>query len=130
MGEEQQQQQQHQEEKKKKGEGHRQTSTLSPTSDPATSSLDGERNKGRSKDTYQGKNEKEEATTSPSAQGGGDNSETEDASNNLKIDDDQPPLPFSKARCIALVATLTGASFLNASLVLICISYTLLQASG
>lgn len=29
---------------------------------------------------------------------------------------EQPPLPFSKARCIALVATLTGASFLNASL--------------
>ena len=28
-------------------------------------------------------------------------------------DDEQPPLPFSKARCIALVATLTGASFLN-----------------
>ncbi|KAJ8128665.1 hypothetical protein O1611_g4966 [Lasiodiplodia mahajangana] len=28
--------------------------------------------------------------------------------------DDEPPLPFSKARCIALVATVTGASFLNA----------------
>ncbi|KAI0098616.1 major facilitator superfamily transporter [Nemania sp. FL0031] len=27
--------------------------------------------------------------------------------------DDEPPLPFSKARCIALVATVTGASFLN-----------------
>lgn len=27
--------------------------------------------------------------------------------------DEQPPLPFSKARCVALVATLTGASFLN-----------------
>jgi hypothetical protein len=29
-----------------------------------------------------------------------------------------PGLPFSKARCIALVATLTGASFLNVSRVL------------
>lgn len=29
--------------------------------------------------------------------------------------DEQPPLPFSKARCVALVATLTGASFLNVS---------------
>ncbi|KAI1753912.1 major facilitator superfamily transporter [Xylaria castorea] len=27
--------------------------------------------------------------------------------------EDAPPLPFSKARCIALVATVTGASFLN-----------------
>lgn len=27
--------------------------------------------------------------------------------------DDEPTLPFSKARCIALVATVTGASFLN-----------------
>lgn len=27
--------------------------------------------------------------------------------------DDAPALPFSKARCIALVATVTGASFLN-----------------
>ncbi|KAJ2985304.1 hypothetical protein NUW58_g5607 [Xylaria curta] len=27
--------------------------------------------------------------------------------------EDPPPLPFSKARCIALVATVTGASFLN-----------------
>lgn len=27
--------------------------------------------------------------------------------------DEQPPLPFSRARCVALVATLTGASFLN-----------------
>lgn len=30
-------------------------------------------------------------------------------------EDDQPPLPFSKARCIALVATVTGAAFLNVS---------------
>ncbi|KAI5862642.1 drug resistance protein [Durotheca rogersii] len=28
-------------------------------------------------------------------------------------EDDKPTLPFSKARCIALVATVTGASFLN-----------------
>ncbi|KAI1425486.1 major facilitator superfamily transporter [Xylaria sp. FL1777] len=27
--------------------------------------------------------------------------------------EDEPPLPFSKVRCIALVATVTGASFLN-----------------
>jgi hypothetical protein len=31
---------------------------------------------------------------------------------------EQPPLPFSKARCIALVATVTGAAFLNVSPVL------------
>lgn len=31
-----------------------------------------------------------------------------------EVETEQPPqLPFSKARCIALVATLTGASFLN-----------------
>lgn len=30
-------------------------------------------------------------------------------------DDTKPTLPFSKARCIALVATVTGASFLNVS---------------
>ncbi|KAF4123913.1 Major Facilitator Superfamily [Geosmithia morbida] len=30
-----------------------------------------------------------------------------------KDDDPQPPLPFSKARCIALVATVTGAALLN-----------------
>lgn len=29
------------------------------------------------------------------------------------LEDAKPRLPFSKARCIALVATLTGASFLN-----------------
>lgn len=28
----------------------------------------------------------------------------------------EPGLPFSKARCIALVATVTGAAFLNVSL--------------
>lgn len=28
-------------------------------------------------------------------------------------DEQPPPLPFSKARCIALVATVTGAAFLN-----------------
>lgn len=28
-------------------------------------------------------------------------------------EEDAPALPFSKARCIALVATVTGASFLN-----------------
>lgn len=33
-----------------------------------------------------------------------------------EIVQDQPPaLPFSKARCIALVATVAGASFLNVS---------------
>ncbi|KAI0966545.1 major facilitator superfamily transporter [Xylaria arbuscula] len=37
---------------------------------------------------------------------------TSDVSESGK-DDDEPPLPFSKARCIALVATVTGASFLN-----------------
>jgi hypothetical protein len=31
-------------------------------------------------------------------------------------DDEHQKLPFSKARCIALVATVTGASFLNVSL--------------
>ena len=30
-----------------------------------------------------------------------------------ELEDAKPDLPFSKARCIALVATLTGASFLN-----------------
>ena len=30
--------------------------------------------------------------------------------------DDSPPLPFSKARCIAVVATTTGASFMNVRL--------------
>ena len=30
-------------------------------------------------------------------------------------DDDEPKLPMSKARCIALVATVTGAAFLNVS---------------
>lgn len=28
-------------------------------------------------------------------------------------EEDAPALPFSRARCLALVATLTGASFLN-----------------
>jgi hypothetical protein len=32
--------------------------------------------------------------------------------------DDVPSLPFSKARSIALVATLTGASFLNVGVIL------------
>ncbi|KAI0420502.1 major facilitator superfamily transporter [Xylaria grammica] len=36
---------------------------------------------------------------------------TSDVSDSGK--EDEPPLPFSKARCIALVATVTGASFLN-----------------
>lgn len=69
-----------------------------PTSGLATSSPDAEKNDGRSdgRDHH-----------------GGDNaSETDDVSHD---DDKQPPLPFSKARCIALVTTLTGASFLNAS---------------
>jgi hypothetical protein len=30
-------------------------------------------------------------------------------------DDEEPKLPMSKARCIALVLTLTGAAFLNVS---------------
>lgn len=102
--------QQHQE-KDKEG-GQPQTSALLPTSDPATSSLDGEKTSGRNKDQDQGKNETRPISRSK-AQDGDGNSETDDASK--KNDDDQPPLPFSKARCIALVATLTGASFLNAS---------------
>ncbi|KAI0202353.1 major facilitator superfamily transporter [Astrocystis sublimbata] len=37
---------------------------------------------------------------------------TSDGSESEEVDE-APPLPFSKARCIALVATVTGASFLN-----------------
>lgn len=33
-----------------------------------------------------------------------------------EVDDTKPGLPFSKARCIALVVTLTGASLLNVCL--------------
>lgn len=40
---------------------------------------------------------------------------TSDASDKSEKDDDDARLPFSKARSIALVATLTGASFLNVS---------------
>lgn len=32
------------------------------------------------------------------------------------VDTEKSTLPFSKARCIALVATVTGASFLNVSI--------------
>ena len=35
--------------------------------------------------------------------------------NEQNQDEDKPQLPFSKARCIALVATVTGASFMNVS---------------
>lgn len=35
------------------------------------------------------------------------------ASTNEDSEDEQPKLPMSKARCIALVLTLTGAAFLN-----------------
>ncbi len=45
-------------------------------------------------------------------------------------DDDQnlsPGLPFSKARCIALVATLTGASFLNVRLIIIILQLRVLN---
>jgi hypothetical protein len=38
---------------------------------------------------------------------------TSDVSDESEKDDDGTKLPFSKARSIALVATLTGASFLN-----------------
>lgn len=43
-------------------------------------------------------------------------SEVSDVAEVAEDDDSQnltPELPFSKARCIALVAVLTGASFLN-----------------
>ncbi|KAK4651710.1 hypothetical protein QC762_601070 [Podospora pseudocomata] len=42
--------------------------------------------------------------------------DTTNVAQEIPHDDDEPPksdLPFSKARCIALVATVTGASFLN-----------------
>ncbi|KAI1363956.1 major facilitator superfamily transporter [Xylaria arbuscula] len=43
----------------------------------------------------------------------GDSSEPTAEIAELEEKDGEPPLPFSRARCIALVATVTGASFLN-----------------
>lgn len=43
----------------------------------------------------------------------GDRSEPTADVAELEEKDGKPPLPFSRARCIALVATVTGASFLN-----------------
>lgn len=51
------------------------------------------------------------STNDPDGRNDGERSDGEAS----KTDDEQPPLPFSKFRCIALVATLMGASFLNVS---------------
>lgn len=48
-----------------------------------------------------------EENQSPESVASGAGGEGED------VDDTKPGLPFSKARCIALVVTLTGASLLN-----------------
>lgn len=52
-----------------------------------------------------------EAPTSDESVTGGDAVEGEQ-----NEDEKEPKLPFSKARCIALVATVTGASFMNVGL--------------
>jgi hypothetical protein len=56
-------------------------------------------------------NEKQDATSEkPARESTGDALHRVDGQENAP-----PPLPFSKARCIALVATVSGASFVNAS---------------
>jgi hypothetical protein len=49
----------------------------------------------------------------PSGTSQGTDTEQQDASQEVFEDDGEQPLPFSKARCIALVTTVAGASFVN-----------------
>lgn len=60
---------------------------------------------------------KEKRETGPASKPNSDESITSDDAGTVdEIVQEQPPaLPFSKARCIALVATVAGASFLNVS---------------
>lgn len=84
-------------------EGSSKNHDVAPTSGKATSITDNEKRVNTS-DLTDEKNVAQPRNDSPNDHG-----------DESPKDDEQPPLPFSKARCIALVATLTGASFLNVS---------------
>ena len=76
-----------------------------PLDDRAPSTLSGEQIEAAPERDLEAREDKKERASDVSEEGGEDD-----------VEDVKPGLPFSKARCIALVATLTGASFLNVCL--------------
>ncbi len=76
--------------------------TPSDQTPSASSALPGEKAESQSRLP-----DPDEESTSPGSVASGEDEQGEE------VQDAKPGLPFSKARCIALVATVTGASFLN-----------------
>jgi hypothetical protein len=89
---------------------HQQQQTISPSIPPGSKDQKAAGDDAATTATALPSEEKRPIATANKDKDNKDKDKSDSASSE---DDAQPPLPMSKARCIALVATVAGAAFLN-----------------